>query len=96
MKTFEVHPRSNGWNHRYCGVAIFVDSSKEAAAKTPNPFNPNKRPFEMLQFKTGECLTGRDFKLDWTINGHDQFAQVQFLEIDYHYPECEFKKCDFF
>ena len=89
MKTFEVQPRRGGWNHRYAGVAIFVDGSKKAAAKTPDPFNPKFKPFDMIQFKTGESLTGRDFKLDWTINGQDQYAQVEFLEIDYHYPECE-------
>ena len=89
MKTFEVQPRSGGWNHRYVGVAIFVDGSEKAAAMTPGTFNPQKETFDMLQFKTGECLTGRDFKLDWTISGQDQYAQVEFLEIDYHYPECE-------
>ena len=37
----------------------------------------------MLQFKTGESLTGRKFKLDWTIPNKDQYAQIQFLEIQF-------------
>ena len=41
----------------------------------------------MIQFKTGQSLKGRKFKLDWTVsrdtNGADQYAQVQFLEIEY-------------
>ena len=37
----------------------------------------------MIQFNTGASLTGREFKLQWTIDGDDQFAQVKFIEIDY-------------
>ena len=37
----------------------------------------------MLDYKTGESLTGSEFKLDWTKDGDDQFAQVKFIEIDY-------------
>ena len=31
-------------------------------------------------------MTGKEFKLDWTVTGNDQFAQVEFLEIEYHFP----------
>ena len=31
-------------------------------------------------------MTGKEFKLDWTIVGNDQFAQVEFIEIEYHFP----------
>ena len=37
----------------------------------------------MLNYKTGEPLTGKEFKLDWTKNGDDQYSQVKFIEIDY-------------
>ena len=40
-------------------------------------------PFDMLDYKTGESLTGKEFRLDWTKNGDDQYSQVKFIEIDY-------------
>ena len=72
---------------RYAGVALFVDEGSVAAAITPNPYNPGKSDFDMIDFQTGESLTGREFKLDWTLpkdaNGRTQAAQVQFLEIEF-------------
>ena len=78
-----VTPRQNCCTHRYAGVGLRVDGSPKAAARTPNPYNPGFTPFDMLQFKTGEPLTGRKFKLDWTIPNKDQYAQIQFLDIQF-------------
>ena len=58
-----VTPRDSH-QERYRGVAILVDGSSTAAAVTPEDFEP--RPggdaFDMLEHKTGESLTGRQFK----------------------------------
>ena len=66
---------------------MFVDEGSVAGAITPNPYNPGKSYFDMIDFKTGESLTGREFKLDWTlpkdVNGRTQAAQVQFLQIEF-------------
>ena len=71
---------------RYAGVALFVDEGSVAAAITPNPYT-GASDFDMIDFKTGESLTGREFKLDWTlpkdVNGRTQAAQVQFLQIEF-------------
>ena len=65
---------------------MFVDEGPVAAAITPNPYT-GASDFDMIDFKTGESLTGREFKLDWTLpkdaNGRTQAAQVQFLEIEF-------------
>ena len=54
------------------------------AALTPDSGNWLKGPFDMLDYKNGDTsLTGKEFKLDWTKDGDDQFAQVHFIEIDY-------------
>ena len=81
-----VTPRS-GFLERYKGVAIIVDASSEAAALTPPDFAPSDGPFDMLLYKTGESLTGREFNLEWTIDG--QYAAVFFIEIDYNEPSAE-------
>ena len=82
-----MKPRQSCCQERYAGVALFVDEGSVAAAITPNPYNPGKSDFDMIEFKTGESLTGREFKLDWTLpkhaNGRRQFAQVQFLKIEF-------------
>ena len=78
-----VTPRSSNLE-RYKGVAIIVDGSSEAAALTPPDFAPTNGPFDLLLYKTGESLTGREFKLDWTIDG--QFAALFFIEIDFTEP----------
>ena len=82
-----MKPRQSCCQERYAGVALFVDERSVAAAITPNPYNPGKSDFDMIDFKTGESLTGREFKLDWTLpkdaNGRGQFAQVQFLQIEF-------------
>ena len=82
-----MKPRQNCCQERYAGVALFVDGGSVAAAKTPNPYNPGSADFDMIQFKTGESLTGREFKLDWTLpkdaNGRSQAAQVQFLQVEF-------------
>ena len=87
LQMFLVKPRQNCCQERYAGVALFVDESSLAAAKTPNPYNPGSSNFDIITFKTGEPLMGKIFKLDWTLpkdaNGRGQAAQVQFLEIEY-------------
>ena len=40
-------------------------------------------PFNMLDHGSEPTLTGSEFKLDWTKDGDDQWAQVKFIEIDY-------------
>ena len=54
---------------------------------TPDRYNPGHAPFDMLKFKTGGSLKGKEFKLDWTVSkdtsGEQQFAQVSFLKIQY-------------
>ena len=37
----------------------------------------------MLQYWSGSKVAGTEFKLDWTKDGDDQWAQVKFIEIDY-------------
>ena len=68
-------------------MGLFLDDSSAATAMTPDLYNPGHAPFDMLKFKTGESLTGKEFKLDWTVakdsSGEQQFAQVSFLEIKY-------------
>ena len=87
--TLLVVPRNNCDNtqcynlHRYKKVALIVDDSPTAAALTPDSPDWVTGPFDMLNYKTGEPLTGKEFKLDWTTNGDDQYAQVEFLEIDF-------------
>ena len=49
---FLVTPRQNCCWHRYAGVGIFVDGAVDAAAMTPNPYNPGRKVFDMLAFKT--------------------------------------------
>ena len=44
----------------------------------------------MLDFRTGETLTGKEFKLDWT-NTTD-YAQVEFIDLDY-FEALEGKYC---
>ena len=82
-----MKPRQECCQERYAGVALFVDGGSAAAAKTPNPYNPGATDFDMIKFKTGESLTGREFKLDWTLpkdaNGRSQPAQVQFIQVEF-------------
>ena len=47
-----VTPRQRGCRHRYAGVGIFVDGAVDAAAMTPNPYQPGRAAFDMLSFKT--------------------------------------------
>ena len=79
FRAFLVVPRADCCHERYRGVGIFVDGSSKASAMTGNNII-KKTEFDMLEFKTGETLTGKEFKLDWTA-GH--YAQVQWIEIDY-------------
>ena len=37
----------------------------------------------MLSFATGQSLTGKEFKLDWTLFRNDNHAQVEWIEIGY-------------
>ena len=69
--------------HRYKKVALIVDNSPNVAALTPDSGSWVTGPFDMLDYKTGEPLTGKEFRLDWTKKGDDQWAQVKFIEIDY-------------
>ena len=80
--------------HRYKGVALNVDG--ERAAITPTTHDPAtdpwcQGPFDMLAYRTwtGGPISGRIFQLDWTIEGDDQWAQLQFLEIDYEGILCQ-------
>lgn len=82
-----MKPRQECCQERYAGVALFVDGGSVAAAKTPNPYNPGNSNFDMIEYKTGFSLTGREFKLDWTLpkdaNGRSQAAQVLFLQVEF-------------
>ena len=94
MKTFEVEPSGRVPSGEICDAAIFVDSSRKAAAKTPVKFMPlwidddKIKTFDMLDpennWTTGESLTGRVFNLE--IENH---RRINMVEIDYYYPECE-------
>ena len=65
-------------------MALIVNDSPTAAALTPDSSEWVTGPFDMLEFYAGDTsLTGNEFKLDWTKNGDDQFAQIKFIEIDY-------------
>ena len=87
ITTISVTARTDCCTNRYSSVGLFVDDSSVATAMTPNLYNPGHAPFDMLKFKTGESLRGKEFKLDWTVStdtsGEKQYAQVSFLEIDY-------------
>ena len=105
MKTLKVETEASTFGTRFGDLKLFVDGSEKPAAKTPHKFNPCETDiystystFDMLktEWKTGEYLTGRIFKLDWPIGGEVQNAEVKFLEIDYFYPKCEFQKMKFF
>ena len=37
----------------------------------------------MLKYGSASNVAGTEFKLDWTKDGDNQFAQVKFIEIDY-------------
>ena len=37
----------------------------------------------MLDHGSESKVAGTEFKLDWTKDGDNQFAQVKFIEIDY-------------
>ena len=54
---------------------------------TPNLYNPGHAPFDMLKFKKGKSLKGKEFRLDWTVqkdtSGEQQYAQVSFIKIEY-------------
>ena len=80
MNTVEVTPRDNN-RHRYKKVALIVDGVKKSL--TPDKHDWLSGPFDMLGPYAGSNLEGREFKLDWTKDGDDQFAQVKFIEIDY-------------
>lgn len=95
-----MQPEDKGYGQDYGKIRLIVDDSKKAAAETPLPFNPRATrsyiyTFDMIQWKTGECLTGKVFKLDWPI-GRGRAAKVKFLEIDYCYPESEFERIKIF
>ena len=62
---------------------MIVDGSSTHAALTPDTSDWVTGPFDMIEYKTGASLTGREFKLDWAKDGDGQYAQVQFIEIDY-------------
>ena len=80
MNTVEVTPRDNN-RHRYKKVALIVDGVEKSL--TPDKHDWLSGPFNMLSPYAGSTLEGREFKLDWTKDGDDQFAQVKFIEIDY-------------
>ena len=101
MKTSKVHsdllfeyvPGRDG----ICGAAIFVGESSKAAAETPLNFQPFRshskiKTFNLLEpgnhWTTGESLTGRVFNLE--IKDDFNCDQIKLVEIDYHYPECEY------
>ena len=78
--TVQVIPRDNN-RHRYKKVALVVDGEQKALS--PDTGNWVKGAFNMLDHGSESPLTGSEFKLDWTKDGDDQFAQVKFIEIDY-------------
>ena len=76
----KVTPRYGlGW--RYKKVALIVDGVTRAL--TPDTSDWVTGPFNMLDHGSESNLVGKEFKLDWTKDGDDQFAQVEFIEIDY-------------
>ena len=98
VKTFEVEPSGRVGSRGICDAAIFVDRSRKAAAKTPVKFRPlwiddgKIKTFDMLDpennWTTGENLTGRVFNLE--IKNDFNCDQINMVEIDYYYPECEY------
>ena len=76
----KVTPRDNH-RYRYKKVALLVDGVQKAL--TPDRNDWVTGPFNMLTYGSESTVTGREFKLDWTKEGDDQFAQVKFIEIDY-------------
>ena len=84
-----MQPEASHSEPNFGDIRLMVDNWA-TAAKTPTNFNPLNTEsdiytFDMLQWKTGECLTGKIFHLKWPENGEK--AEVKFLEIDYFYPE---------
>ena len=77
--TVKVTPR-DGTNHRYKKVALLVDGVQKAL--TPDS-DWVTGPFNMLDHGSESDVAGTEFKLDWTKDGDNQFAQVKFIEIDY-------------
>ena len=39
--------------------------------------------FDMLEYATGESLSGKEFKLDWSRAPDGHAAQVEWIEIEY-------------
>ena len=68
-------------------MGLFVDGASVPAALTPNPYDPGHAAFDMIKFKNGGSLKGREFKLDWKVSrdkaGEAQWAQVSFLIINF-------------
>ena len=78
--TVKVTPRDTQ-RQRYKKVALLVDGVQKAL--TPDRNDWVTGPFNMLVYGSESTVAGREFKLDWTKDGDDQFAQVKFIEIDY-------------
>ena len=68
---------------RYREVALIVDGVTRAV--TPDSTTWVSGNFDMLDFGLSSTLTGKNFKLDWTHDGDDQYAQVSLLTIDYEF-----------
>ena len=76
----KVIPRDD-FRYRYKKVALLVDGVQKAL--TPDKSDWVTGPFNMLEYGSEPTVAGTEFKLDWTKDGDDQWAQVKFIKIDY-------------
>ena len=66
---------------RYREVALVVDGVRKAI--TPDSTDWATGKFDMLEHGLSSTLIGKEFELDWTHDGDDQYAAVSFITIRY-------------